>query len=535
MSQGGERKGGGAAITRTAAKVGAATMLSRVFGLARDTSFAVLFGTGFVADAFNLAFLIPNFFRRVVGEGNLNPAFIPVFTELRERRGAEEAGQFLRRTFGVLFVILVAMVGLGLLLAEPLVRLYAHDWQGRPDELSFAVRLLRLLFPYLLFAGGAALAGAALNALRHFAVPALSPILISVFFLAGALAAVPLASLESRAFAFSIGGLVGGLAAWVVMFPKMRELGLPISPAWAPTDPDVRRVGALMVPGLIALGVTQLNLFVDTLLALRLEQGSLTALRLGNRVTLLPLGVIGVAVSTAALPALSLRAAQDDRAALLDTLAHTLRLLLTLLVPAMVGLALLAEPIVALLFQYGEFSGERSTPMTASALLFYAFGLPAYGLVKGLSQAFYSVQDTKTPVRIASIAMVANIALNLLLMGPLGLRGLALATSLASYLSVALLLRSLGGRVGRLPAASLLRAFGRSLAASAALAAGCLAGLALANRWVPGDGFVPRIVEVGSAITLGLGFLLLAYRWLRHDEMAEILDSLPGRASARRR
>jgi putative peptidoglycan lipid II flippase len=504
-------------------------MLSRVFGLARDTAFAVLFGTGFVADAFNLAFLLPNVFRRVVGEGNLNPAFIPVFTEIHQRRGREDAARFLRRAFGMLLVILVGLTALGMLIAEPLVRLYAHDWQEKPEDLAFAVGLLRLLFPYLLFAGGAAFAGAALNGMRHFTVPALSPILINVFFLAGAAASVPLGGLESRAFVFSMGGLVGGLAAWVVMFPKMRALGLPIGPAWAPGDPDLRRVGALMLPGLVALGVTQLNLFVDTLLALRLEQGSLTALRLGNRVTLLPLGVIGVAVSTAVLPTLSLRAAQDDRAALLDTLAHSLRLLLTLLVPATVALALLAEPVVSLLFQYGEFSAERSTPMTADALRFYAFGLPAYGLVKGLSQAFYSVQDTKTPVRIAAIAMVANILLNLALMGPLGLRGLALATSLAAWLNVALLLTSLRRTVGPLPTASLLRAFGRALIASGALGVGCVLGLTAVATGLPEGSFAGRLASVVAAIVAGLSALVLTYRLLGHREMAEIIRSLPGR------
>jgi putative peptidoglycan lipid II flippase len=242
---------------------------------------------------------------------------------------------------------------------------------------------------------------------------------------------------------------------------------------------------------------------------------------------LLPLGVIGVAVSTAALPTLSQRAAERDRGALLDTLAHTLRLLNTLLVPATVGLVILAGPIVALLFQYGEFSADRSTPMTAGALLFYSLGLPAYGLVKGLAQGFYSVQDTRTPVKIAAVAMVANVVLNLLLMGPLGLRGLALATSLAAWLNVALLARGFRGRVGPLPAAAIAASAGRTLAAGAALALGCLAGLRLAAA-VPGPEVVTRPLPVVAGMALGLAAMLGAYRLLRHGEMAEILASLPG-------
>ena len=518
---------GSAAVTRSATRIGAATMLSRVFGLARDTCFAILFGTAFVADAFNLAFLLPNFFRRIVGEGNLNPAFIPVFAQVRERGGDEAAAQFLRRVLGALLVVLVALCAIGMLAASPLVRLYAHDWESDPAGFAFAVRLLRILFPYLLFAGGAALASAALNARRHFAVPALAPILINVCFLLGGLAALAFDTLEDRAVAFAWGGLAGGLGAWIVQLPQMRTLGLPIGPAWAPGDADVRRVAALMLPGFVALGVTQLNLFVDTLLALRLEEGSLSALRLGNRVMLLPLGVVGVAVSTASLPALALRAARADRTALLDTLSYTLRLLLTLLVPAAVGLVLLAEPITALLFQYGEFTAERSTPMTAAALAFYALGLPAYGLVKGLAQGFYAVQDTRTPVATSAISMIVNVILNLALMGPMGLRGLALATSIAAWLNVALLFARLAGRVGPVAAGPLRASALRTVAGSAVLAAGC--GLGSLATGSLGDAPWARAAQVAVPIAGGLAGLWLAYRLLGHQEMDEIARSLPGR------
>jgi putative peptidoglycan lipid II flippase len=536
MRQGGETDDGGktGGITRSATRLGAATFLSKVSGLARDTAFAVLFGTGFVADAFNLAFLLPNFLRSIVGEGNLNPSFVPVFTEIRVRRGEAAAARFHRRAIGAHLAVLALLTLLGIAAASLLVRIYARDWEKDPEGFSFAVFLLRILFPSLLFAGGAALTAAALNARRHFVVPALSPILLNVFFLLGAAAALPFGTLEERAVLFSIGGLVGGLAAWIVQFPKARSLGVPLLPAWRPTDPDVIRMARLMLPGLVALGVTQLNLFVDTLLALRLEEGSLTALRLANRVTILPLGVIGVAVSTASLPALALRAARDDRPALLDALGHTIRLLLTLLVPAGVGLILLAEPIVTLLFQYGEFSAERSTPMTVGAMRIYALGLPAYGLVKGLAQGFYSVQDTKTPVKIAAVATVVNIGLNLVLMGPFGLQGLALATVLAAYLNVSLLFWQLGRRVGRPPRGAVRRAVTRSLIASVALAAAGWAGLGLAEQFVVGGSILERGARVFLAIGAALAALLAAYRAMGHEEMREVLESLPGRRGGTR-
>jgi putative peptidoglycan lipid II flippase len=520
---------GTARVTRDATVFGLATLLSRFFGLARDSVFAVLFGTGFVADAFNLAFMVPSFFRRVVGEGNFNPAFVPVFAQIWEQRGPDEAKRFMRRVTGVFLVVLGLMTIAGMLAAEPLVRLYAHDWENHPEDLRFAVLLLQIMFPFLFFSGGGALASAALNARGKFLVSALAPILLNVCFLIGAAGAFLTDSIHTRAILFTIAGCLGGLAAWVCMFPEMRTLGLPLGMSWAPRDRDVRRVGALMLPGFLALGVTQLNSFVDTMVALRLEPGSLSALRLGNRVTLLPVGVIGVAVSTASLSLMSRRAALGDRAGVVETLDHTLRLLVTLLVPATVGLVLLAEPIVRLLFQYGEFTADRSTPMTTAALAFYALGLPGYGLVRGLAQAYYAVQDTKTPVRIGAVAVVANVVFILLLMKPMRLAGLALATSLASYVNAGLLFALLPRRVGAYAPASLLRSTGRALAGSVVLGLGALGGAELASRLLPGESIVARIAVVGLAIALGVAGLVVTLKALGHEELGEIQDALRAR------
>jgi putative peptidoglycan lipid II flippase len=520
---------GTARVTRDATVFGLATLLSRFFGLARDSVFAVLFGTGFVADAFNLAFMVPSFFRRVVGEGNFNPAFVPVFAQIWQKRGPEDAKEFFRRVTGVFLVVLGVMTLLGMLLAEPLVRLYAHDWKQHPEDLRFAVLLLQIMFPFLFFSGGAALVSAALNARGKFLVSALAPILLNVCFLLGAAGAFFTESIHTRAILFTIAGCLGGLASWVCMFPEMRTLGLPLSLKWAPKDPDVRRVGALMLPGFLALGVTQVNSLVDTMVALRMEAGTLSALRLGNRVTLLPVGVIGVAVSTASLSMMSRRAAEGDRKGLLETLDHTLRLLVTLLVPATVGLVLLAEPIVRLLFQYGEFTASQSTPMTTAALVFYAVGLPGYGLVRGLAQAYYAMQDTKTPVRIGAVSVVANIVFILLLMKPMKLAGLALATSLASYVNAGLLFALLPKRVGAYSPRALLLSTARTFAGSAVLGVAALGGAALAPYLLPGDSIAARIAVVGLAIAFGLVGLVVTLRALGHEELREIQTALTAR------
>lgn len=520
---------GTARVTKDATVFGLATLLSRFFGLARDTVFAILFGTGFVADAFNLAFMVPSFFRRVVGEGNFNPAFVPVFAEIWERRGEEDAKEFLRRVTGVFIVILGVMTLAGILASDLLVRLYAHDWKEHPGDLRFAVLLLQIMFPFLFFSGGGALASAALNARGKFLVSALAPILLNVLFLLGACAAFFTESIHSRAVWFTVAGCLGGLAAWVCQFPEMKRLGLPLGMKWMPQDPDVRRVGALMLPGFLALGVTQLNSLVDTMVALRLEPGSLSALRLGNRVTLLPVGVIGVAVSTASLSLMSRKAAEGDRQGLLETLDHTMRLLVTLLIPATVGLVLLAEPIVSLLFQYGEFSADRSTPMTTAALAFYALGLPGYGLVRGLAQAYYAVQDTKTPVRVGALSVVANIVFILIFMGPMRLSGLALATSLASYVNAGVLFFLLSRRVGAYDSGPLLRSTLRTGVASLALAAAAWGGMTVARFLFPGDDVVARLAVVGIAIVAGVGAMLFTFRVLRHEEMAEVLQALDAR------
>ncbi len=438
-------------ITRSAGKMGIATSISRVLGLLRDTAFAAIFGTSPIADAFNVAFLIPNFFRRLLGEGLLSAAFVPVYSEHLETRPREEVNRLANAALADLALVLGALTAGGMLLAGLLVYVYAPGWHGQPEQLAITARLTRILFPYVFFVGTAALVQAILNASYRFTVPALSPVVLNVCFLAAAFWLCPRLGprLEDQIVGFAIGGLVGGLGQLLIQLPLLPSTGFRWRPRIDFRSPGIRSVLGLMLPGLFGLGVAQINAVVDSFLATFLPSGSVTALRLGSRVTLLPLAVFGVALASASLPVLSHRAARGEPAALREILSHTTRMILFLLLPATVGLIVLREPIVRLLFVRGAFDAGESLRLTSDAILYSAIGLFAYGGVKVVVQVFYSLKDTATPVRVAAASVGLNIALSVALMKPLGVGGLALASSISSMVNMGALFALLRRRIGR--------------------------------------------------------------------------------------
>jgi putative peptidoglycan lipid II flippase len=316
--------------------------------------------------------------------------------------------------------------------------------------MSLTVKLTRLLFPYIFFVALAAVAGGTLNSRGYFAVPAFAPAFLNIALIAaGAILLKSSLGTGERAITiFSAGALVGGALQLVAQAPLLRKTGhrLKFDPDF--TDPGVKWIGRLMLPGLLAFAVTQINVFVDMLLATTLPTGSVTALRLGNRVAIQPLGIFGVAITTAALPTLAAHAAEDDKHKLIEDFAFSLRLMLALLIPSTVGLMVLAKPVVRLLFERGEFTAARSTPMTVNALLFYTVGLSAYGGVKAVVQAFYSLKDTMTPMKVAIFNVGLNVVLDLVLIRYLGLVGLALATAVSSAAGFAILCWLLSRRLG---------------------------------------------------------------------------------------
>lgn len=521
-------------ITGAAGRMGIATSVSRVLGLARDTVFAALFGTSAVADAFNVAFLIPNFFRRLLGEGLLSAAFVPVYSEHMETRSREEVDRLGNAALADLAVVLTAVTALGLLFTGFFVSLWAPGWHGRTEQLALTVRLTRLLFPYVFFVGLAALVQAILNASYRFTVPALSPVLLNVCFLAAAFLLCPLMGprLEDRILGFAIGGLAGGLCQLLVQVPLLPGTGFRLRPRVDFRSPGIRTILGLMLPGLFGLGVAQINAVVDSFLATFLESGSVTALRLGTRVTLLPLAVFGVAIASASLPVLSHRAARGEPDALREILSHSTRMILFLLVPASVGLVLLREPIVRLLFVRGAFDAGASLRLTSDAILYSSVGLFAYGGVKVVVQVFYSLKDTATPVRVAAASVALNVALSLLLMRPLGVGGLALATSLSSVANMGVLFGLLRRRIGRVAGRALAVSVARILAASVAMGVAARALYGALGAALPEERLPTLAARLGIAIAAALVTYFGAAAILRAEEIGHLASFLRRRPAA---
>ncbi len=508
-----------------------ATTASRVMGLVRDVVFASWFGTGAAADAFNVAFLIPNLLRRVVGEGAAQAAVVPVYTDTLTRKGEGEARAFGLKLAGVAIILLVGLALVGVVFSSPIVRAYAFGWRDEPEKMALTIRLTRLLFPFVVFAGLTALAGAILNTRGRFTVPALAPAALNVCFVGALVAFSPLfgPAPEDRIYGFALGALIGGVLQLLMQLPQLRTVGALGVPRPDFRDPGVKWVGRLMIPGFFGLAVTQINMFVDTFLATMLPEGSVTALRLSNRLMLLPLGVFGIAVASASLPTLSgmaVRKAYDD---LVRTYAFTLRLVLFVLIPAGVGLIVLRTPIVRLIYEHGAFSADRSTPMTAGALLFYTLGLFAYGGVKSSNQVFYALKDTRTPVVVGAVAMVVNVVLNLLLMGPLGLNGLALATSLAAASNLVILLVLLRRRFGHLDGAAVIGSVWRTLVASAVMGVACAAVAVFGPGWWNTGRLWGQLFLVVVAVGAGLAVYWGAARLLRIEELGVITGALTRR------
>jgi putative peptidoglycan lipid II flippase len=421
---------------RSGLVVSVMTMLSRVLGLARDVVVASLFGAGSGADAFFVAFKIPNFLRRLFAEGAFNQAFVPVLSEYATRGSKREVKELLDAVAGSLAAVLALITAIAMLASPWLVWLFAPGFGRDPEKLALTADMLRLTFPYLMLISLTAFSGSVLNTWNRFAVPAFTPVLLNLSLIGAALLLTPLMSEPAMGLAWGV--LIAGAAQLAFQVPFLVRLGLMPRPWPNFAHSGVKRILVLMVPALFGVSVSQINLLLDTVLASLLAPGSVSWLYYSDRLVELPLGVFGIAIGTVILPALSKRhadASGEHFAAMLD---WAIRAVLLLGLPAALALAILAEPLLISLFHYGAMT-EGDISMAAMSLRAYAFGLVAFMLIKVLAPGFFARQNTKTPVKIGIIAMVANMVFNLILIWPLAHAGLALATALSAFLNAGLL------------------------------------------------------------------------------------------------
>lgn len=446
----------GAEIARSAGVVGGATLTSRIFGFLRDMIVANAFGAGQSADAFYVAFGIPNILRVFFAEGALSAAFIPVFTQTRNAEGDDAARHLSGALIVSLATILIVVTILGILVAPLVVKILVPGFDQYSEKYQLTVLLTRLMFPFLFFIGLTAVLAGILNTLGHFLIPALSPVFFNFSMIGCALWLAP--TLEIPITALAWGVVIGGAAQMLILIRPLSKRGHFPRLHWEPKHKGSRKISMLMVPAIFGFSIAQIGTLADRLLASFLVDGSISFLYYANRLLQFPLGIFGIALTIAIFPTLSRQAAQGEKIALIETLEGGLRLILFVCLPSAVGLALLAEPIVQVLFQRGAFSAQ-DTLMTSRAVYGYALGLVAYAGVKVVVAAFYSLEDTRTPVKIAAWVLIANIVLNVILMIPLKHVGLALASALCAYLNLGLLLRCLRKRLGSLGGRVIARSF----------------------------------------------------------------------------
>lgn len=427
------------------------TMLSRILGLVRDVLFAQIIGASAAADAFYVAFKIPNFFRRLFAEGAFNQAFVPVLSDYRANKSLNDVRFLVSKVSGTLGAILFLLTLIVLLFPKVMsvpfaLGYYTGSEADDPVKFAHATEMLRVTFPYLMLISLTALSGSILNTYDRFAIPALTPVLLNLCLIVAALVVSP--QLPVPEYALAWGVLAAGIVQLLFQLPFLMRIHMLPRPAWGWSDPGVKRVLMLMLPAMFGVSVSQINLLLDTLIASFLPTGSVSWLYYSDRLSELPLGVFGIAIATVILPNLSRQHFSDNPERFSTMIDWAVRMVLLFGLPAALALVILAEPILATLFLYGDFS-ERDLYMTSMSLRAYSLGLLAFMLVKVLAPGYFSREDMKTPVKIAVIAMVTNMALNILFVAILHYRfqlghvGLAVATTLSAFLNAALLAKGL--------------------------------------------------------------------------------------------
>ena len=507
-------------IARSAGVIGFLTLLSRITGYIRDMVMAYFFGATAFTDAFWIAFRIPNLLRRLFAEGSLTISFIPIFTEMLEKKNKEEAKKVSDIVFSLLFTITIIVSILGVIFSPYIVKLFAYGFDRETFELSVALN--RIMFPYIFFISLTALSMGVLNSLRHFFAPAFSPVLLNISMIIAIFALFNKFGLPI--YSAAAGVILGGVLQLLIQIPFLRASGFLFS--FKPTlrNPAVKRIGLLLVPQLFGLAVYNLNLIVSSQYASFMPEGTISYLYFAERLTEFPLGIIAVSIATVLLPSLSSYISRGDYDKFHETYSFTLKLMLFILIPALAGLIALRIPICNLLYQRGEFTYE-ATLATAQTLSGYCLGLWAVGGLRVTAPAFYAMQDTKTPVVVAFFAFLLNAALGFVLGFTLKLEhtGLALANSASSVFNFLTLIYLLERRTGDLKARTIFLFCLKMIVVSGVMAGAAWAISTYAD-WTGSDFSVKKIAVLALSICASGTLFIILTRILKIEEAGFLLN-----------
>jgi putative peptidoglycan lipid II flippase len=535
-------------IARSASIVSLAVISSRVLGLIREMVFAYFFGASKspATDAFVIAFRIPNLLRDLFAEGALSSAFVTVFSEYLVTRGESESKRLANIVITALVLVLGALVALGIIFAPQVVGLIAPGFGDDPEKFQLTVKLTRIMMPFILLVALAAQAMGVLNACNRFGMPALASsffnlgsivggVLVAAFLVdptfsdpIRAITADPMVGIIGMAY----GVLIGGFLQYAVQWPSLLRAGFGYRPALSLSDPGLRRIVRLMGPAIIGAAAVQVNVLINSYFASNIPgDGPVAWLNYAFRLMQFPIGVFGVAIATVTLPSVSRSAALADMLEFRGTLASSIRLAFLLTVPSAVGLAVLGRPIIALIYERGDFTA-RDTEHTAGALTCYAIGLAGYSAIKILAPAFYALDQARTPMMISLLSVLMNFILNWALVGALRERGLALSTSTVALMNFALLYMLMRRRLGRLEGRSTAIAVGKILLASAAMAAACWPmSKALAAM---GNGLAAKFINVLAPMILGVAVFYAIASALGVKELKVAKEAIAGRCLRKR-
>jgi putative peptidoglycan lipid II flippase len=508
-------------VTRSAGIVSLAVMGSRVLGLVREQVFAAFFGASREYDAFLAAFRIPNLLRDLFAEGALSAAFVTTFSQTLTTKGEKEAWRLASLVMNALVVVLIVITVLGIIFAPQIVGWIASGFDQYPGKTELTVKLTRLMFPFIILVAMAAVAMGLLNSKGRFGVPASAS---SFFNLGAIIGGVGCAYVIDPGFGpsailgMAIGTLIGGALQFLVQVPSMYGVGFHYEPRLSFTDPGLRRVIRLMGPGIIGAAAVEINVFVNTRFASYLEDGAVSWLQYAFRLMYFPIGVFGVAISTATLPSISRAVARNDLDEFRRTLASSLGLVFLLCIPSACGLAILGEPIISMIYERGRFS-SFDTEQTAAALAAYAVGLAGYAAIRVLAPAFYALDDARTPMMISLGSIMTNYVFNWLLVRRFGHEGLAMSTSCVALLNFALLFLLMRRKIRRVEGRKIVRSLFKIALASAIMSAVCWLTYRELASLVGKDGLFHQLVNALVPIGVGVVVVLVAGRLLKIAEL----------------